>query len=163
MNPAPSSLRSRRPLFYGLLCACIGVWGYVLLLVAQGISQGGMPTDVPSPPVISGDAPAAGPARPKPEATYRADFADPFVVPEAVLARPEAPRPRVVARAPPAPPPPLALLGIVGRTALLRDEAGATFVARAGDRVGRTHLLRVAPGHVVLRHEGRRVTLALRP
>lgn len=161
MNPVPSSLRSRRPFFYGLLCACIGVWGYVLLLVAQGISQARAPAAVPPQPAF-GERPVAGPARPAAAVAYRADFADPFVVPEAVLARPEAPRRRVVARAPPAPPP-LALLGIVGGTALLRDAAGATFIARAGDRVGRTHLLRVAPGHVVLRHEGRTVTLALRP
>ncbi len=145
--------------FYGLLCVCLAVWGYVFVRLARGILQGERPGEA----VITAAAPipreVPAPA-PDPDRAFDAGFRNPFAWPDALFAVPPA-----SPRAPPRPPassvPALVLAGIVGETALLQGADGSIHIARAGDDVGAARLLRVHSDHVVVRYAGRSFSLHL--
>ena len=154
------STRTRRVLFYALLGVCLAVWAGVIVRLVDSFSQA---HDVPAlvlPEAEEAAELAAAPQRPGPAATYQGDFEDPFALPAALLAAPVA-APRPAAETPAPPPPPLALVGIVGDTALLSAEGGASYIVRAGDPVGEAQVVRVEAGRVVLRHAGHAFTLTL--
>ena len=152
--------RRKGLLFYVLLCACLGIWSYVLYQVAQGVTSTYVSPVVEFPAMPSPVEPEQL-VRPGPNTTYRGDFDDPFTLPAVLLAPPPGPSTRRE-RPPPPPPPPLTVTGIVGDTALLYDEAGASYVVRAGEQIGDARLLHVRPDHVVVRSAGRSFTLNLR-
>ena len=146
--------------FFALLCACLGVWGYVFYQIAHGFSQMEDPFEAlsltPSLELVSSSAPR----RPGPAALYNGDFRDPFAPPAALFAPPpSSPRRRV--KPPPPEPPPFLLSGVVDETALLHGEDGSAYVVRAGEHAGSVQILTVQPDRVVVRYQGRSHTLHL--
>lgn len=153
--------RRKGLLFYALLCACIGVWSYVLYQVTQGVHQTYDLAEITPPVVLPAPDSTHRTVRPGPRTTYRGDFGDPFTLPATLTAPPPAPQ-RRAARPPPPKPPALRVTGIVGDTALLHDEAGASYVVRTGEWVGDVRLVHVEPNHIVIRSSGHSFTLELR-
>ena len=146
--------------FFALLCACLGVWGYVFYQIAHGFSQMEDPFEAlsltPSLELVSSSAPR----RPGPATLYNGDFRDPFAPPAALFAPPpSSPRRRV--KPPPPEPPPFLLSGVVDETALLHGEDGSAYVVRAGEHAGSVQILTVQPDRVVVRYQGRSHTLHL--
>ncbi len=149
--------KTKGVLFYTLLCACLGVWGYVFFQVAHGFSPMEDPFEavslMPSLELVSFSAPR----RPGPAALYRGDFRDPFAPPAALFAPP----PRRWVKPPPPESPPLLLSGIIDDTALLHGDDGSAYVVRAGEHAGSVEILTVQPDRVVVRYQGRSHTLHL--
>jgi hypothetical protein len=58
-------------------------------------------------------------------------------------------------------PPPMALMGIAGKDALLRSPSGQVALAREGDTVGELKLLKIGTNRVLVLHEGQTKELVL--
>ena len=165
----PEAPKQKRMFFYVLLVLCLGIWGYALFQIEGGLYEDeegpGAPTATPIPVRTPGLAPVTASA----EVRYDSSFRDPFA-PSAALftrttkgpGRQSKPRPEATQPAAAPTPPPLTLNGIIGETALLRDEAGAVHISRAGEHAGDAQILEVRRNHVVIRFEGRSHTLRLR-
>lgn len=152
--------KAKGVLFYALLCACLGVWGYVFYQIAHGFSQVEDPFEAVSlTPSLDLESSSAL-RRSRPRALYSGDFRDPFAPPAALFTPPPSSSPRR-ARPPSSEPPPLSLSGVVDETALLQGEDGAAYVARAGEHAGGFQVLTVQPDRVVVRYEGHAHTLHL--
>ena len=153
--------KPRSLLFYALLCACLGIWGYVLYQIAHGL---GAAEDSFDDMALASTAEASlTPAtrRPGPGIAYSGDFRDPFQRPPGLFAPAVTPAARRPAQ-PAAPEPlPLSLNGVVDETALLRGEDGSVYVARVGENAGGARILKVERDHVVVRFGGRSHTLKL--
>ena len=152
--------KTKGMLFYALLCACLGVWGYVFYQIVHGFSQVEDPFEAVSLAPSLGLSAFSAPRRPGPTITYNGDYRDPFARPTALFA----PRPSLARRrAQPLPlePPPFSLSGVVDEAALLHGEDGSAYVARAGEHAGSIHVVKVERDHVVVRFEGRLHTLYL--
>ena len=153
---------SKGALFYVLLCACLGVWGYVLYQIAHGLGQPEDPFEA-VPLISTGEgASVPTPRRSGPAVTYNKDFRDPFQQPPGLFAS-RVPRARRAAPPSSPEPPPLSLSGVVDETALLRGDDGSVYVVRVGEHAGGVQVLKVQRDYVVVRFEGRSHTLKLSP
>ena len=156
---AVEAKKTKGLLFYALLCACFGVWGYVFYQIAHGFSQVEDPFEALSLAPVLEPGSSSAPRRPGPSLTYKGDYRDPFARPTALFApRPSSSRRR--AKLPPEPPP-LSLNGIVDETALLHGEDGSAYVARVGEHAGGIQVVKVQRDYVVVRYKGRSHTLHL--
>ena len=152
----------RGPLFYALLCAVIGIWSYVIVQVAR--SLGGPDMTVAAAPAPAPTQPIAVPTAREEAAVYIADFRDPFDSPlrqQAPPPTPEEPEAAPTQPQPPNRPPPLALSGVIGDTAMLLDADGTVHFVRPGETAAGVKLLQVQPDQALLRFEGRTFTLNL--
>ena len=156
----PDAKASKGVLFYVLLCACLGVWGYVLYQIAHGLGPAEDPFDTVSLVSAVEGEPASATRRLGPSVTYKSDFRDPFQQPPGLFA-PRVARARRVSKPSAPEPPPLSLSGVVDETALLRGEDGSVYVVRVGERAGGVQVLKVHRDHIVVRFEGRSHTLNL--
>ncbi len=157
---AVEAKKTKGMLFYALLCACLGVWGYVFYQIAHGFSQVEDPFEAVSLAPSLGLSTSSTPRRPGPTITYNGEYRDPFARPTALFApRPSPSRRR--ARPPPLEPPPLSLSGVVDATALLHGEDGSAYVVRAGEHAGSIQVVKVQRDYVVVRYKGRSHTLYL--
>lgn len=152
--------RARRgAVFYLSACALAGIWGYVFFRVAAGLDE--PPAAVAATTAVRPE-PAAVSVRRVQQATYAADFRDPFAWPPELSA--DEPAEAVAAlEAAPVPPagPAVSLAGVVGATAMLRARAGEVLFARAGETAAGVRVVAVHPDLVVTTFEGRTDTLRL--
>ena len=156
------SVRTRAGLYAVLICALVGIWGYVFVLL-----QAGLATSEPSSaaPLAEAVEEVRAVNRRVQQPGFAADFRDPFEWPPALVDPVGADTPVVQ----PSVPPPEAghrlpvLQGVVGDAAMLEDvDAGVVFAA-AGEVVGALRVVEVAVDHVVAEIEGQRHTLFLDP
>jgi len=155
---------AKGPLFYVLLTAALGIWAYIGYRVVQDLILP-LPVDVQGVlPVVGADrSPTPTISRP-----YVPDFRDPFERPAWWLRKTSPAKDRPSGRAAPseklsATPPPFSLSGVVGETALVRDQQGEILFLRRGDTRAGLRILDVRVDQVVVTFERRTLTLALSP
>jgi len=153
----------RRIRLFMLLCLCLGVWGYVVSQIAEGMQQ---PETLPGGSFEAIDPAAESRLLPSPrrwQMPYDSSFRDPFALPVDLFAR-RSEEDGKTGKAPPEPaPPPLMLQGIIGETALLLSTDGSVHLARVGDNTRDVRILEVQVDHVVVRFQHRPYTLHLQP
>ena len=156
----PSDSR-RGPLFYGLLCAMIFIWGKVAYDFSLGASE---QDESVLPSVARAHRTPAGAVTPRvAPPDFDGEIRDPFAPPE-VLFRAKPRSATALSQKKPeaaAEPPPFTLVGIVDETALLQGPGDLIVFARAGEEVFDVRFVEVAADRVVARFGGRSYTLEL--
>lgn len=156
---------------YALLCACLGIWGYVLFQMAHGFVAVEDKETLPLSLIEQDSTAIAIPLLDQQTRRAKLDtsYQDPFAVPAALFraerslpvkpspAVPDTTRPVKVAP----PPPPLTLSGIVGDTALLLEANGTTHIGRVGEAIGNVRILQIEQDRVTVQQQGRRFVLKL--
>ena len=145
----------RRRLNALLLLLLVGIWSAVAVLLMRDTDRIPEPA---SPPASAADPPA--PARPT-HAPYRADFQDPFAPPDPLFVPSPDSSGALVPEPPSAAFPALRLLGVVGRTAIVRDERETVHLVGAGDTLRGVRILNVGADSVRIALGTRHVTLGL--
>lgn len=156
-----AALGQRGVLFYGLLVACMGIWSYVVYQLASGL----IPTDEVVRPLQTPDSLWAAPVDTSftsTQADYVDDFRDPFQWPVSLEPPSRAPAPKPVKNPEPPARPSLELTGVIGRTALFRQEDGSTFMVRVGEERHGIRLVSATPERVVVRFKGHVFKFGLR-
>lgn len=161
MSAMESGWREKKGILIPLSVAVLGIWGYLAYQIMAGVSPGDEALDQAATTRIETGA-VVDRDRLVP-AGYQADFRDPFD-PSGNLAETRlgtrqsthrvtprtAAAPPTITAPPPAVLPALQLVGIVGRTAMIRTPGGATAVVQVGQSVAGMQVDLVSRDSVVL-------------
>lgn len=151
--------KPRGLVFYLLLGALVGIWGYVFHLLGQGMAEG--KTGVPVRALVRSPE-AAAPVQRDRQASFAEHFRDPFA-PHPDLFVPVVEEATVEVAKPSPEPPPLVLQGLFERTALLEDTYRTPFIVAAGDSIRDVRVVAVDERGVVLSYADTSFTLRLDP
>lgn len=146
-------------LFYLLAGLVVSVWGYVALRLTREIDRGAAAAEH-----VEQHTPAhrSRPVQVRRRPPYRGDFRDPFAGPGSWGLPVAGVAPAPLPESQPIPEvPPLALLGIVDRVALLQEEGVAMHFASVGETVAGVRILGITADHVVAEFDGQRLELHL--